>query len=107
MHVDPRAACPRAGSGGAARPGPARRAAGSGLRGLASSRPGREEWLARILGGLAGRGDVRAGYVAEGLSQGFRYSQALGVERDFAASAALEAGVPGSLRGAWWRGLGL
>jgi hypothetical protein len=83
------------------------RGAGSGLRELASARADRDAWLSGMLGGLAARGDARAAYVAEGLSQSFRYSQALSVEGDLGLSASLGAAVPAELEGAWSRGLGI
>jgi Dolichyl-phosphate-mannose-protein mannosyltransferase len=83
------------------------RGAGSGLRELASARADRSEWLASVLRELQSRGDARVGYVAEGLSQGFRFPQALSVQADLATSAELGAGVPAELQGSWLRGRGI
>jgi hypothetical protein len=83
------------------------RGAGSGLRELWSARADRREWLAGLLGELMSRGDARATFVVEGLSQGFRFPQALTVETDLATSAELGEGVPAELQGSWVRGRGI
>jgi hypothetical protein len=83
------------------------RGAGSGLRELASVRADRADWLQGILGELIARGDPRAVYVAEGLSQSFRYPQAISAEGDARLSDELRAGVPAELAGAWSRGRGI
>jgi hypothetical protein len=83
------------------------RGAGGGLREIASARADRKEWVASVLSDLLARGDARAPYVAEGLSQGFRFPQALTVEADLATSAELGHGVPAELQGSWLRGRGI
>lgn len=83
------------------------RGAGIGLRELASARPDAGPWLGLVLGELLARDDTRAAYLAEGLSQTFRYPQALSVEGDATLSDELRAGVPPELAGAWSRGRGM